>query len=129
MSKWGINDGANGFNFNTYYGNPKVSYASASNKLARIIGQKWISLWLHTESWFDWRRTGYPDLKTGPVAGFGAALPIRFMYPEPNQDEKYLVNYNAAVDRLEPTVYVPAGQTKDHHYSKIWVIQNTGKPY
>lgn len=129
LNKWGINDGANGFNFNTYYSQPNVNYTSASNKLERIMGQKWISLYLHVEAWFDWRRTGYPDLKTGPVAGFGAALPIRFMYPEPNQDEKYLVNYNAAVNRLEATVYVPAGQTKDHHYSKIWVIQNTGKPY
>ena len=91
--------------------------------------KKWIALWLNIEPWFDWRRTGYPDLKTGPVAEYGAALPLRYMYPEPNQDEKYMVNYNEAVERLEPTIYVPTGQSNDHTYSKIWVIQDTGKPY
>jgi hypothetical protein len=129
MKRWGIVDGANGFNFTDYYKNPKVSYTNASNKLERIIGQKWIALWLNVEPWFDYRRTGYPALKTGPVTQYGPALPLRFMYPMPNQDQRYLVNYNTAVDRLESTSYVPSGQSKDHNYSKIWVVQNTGKPY
>ena len=60
---------------------------------------------------------------------YSAGIPLRFAYPNPNQDEKYLVNYNAAIERLEPTVYVPAGQSKDHVMSKIWVIQGTGKPF
>lgn len=49
----------------TYYGNSKVSYSGATNKLERIIEQKWISLWLNVESWFDYRRTGYPALVVG----------------------------------------------------------------
>jgi hypothetical protein len=129
MNRWGIIDGSNGFNFNTYYSSSKVSYTSASNKLERIIGQKWISLWLNVESWFDYRRTGYPNLKTGPVTQYGSALPLRFMYPLPSQDEKYLVNYNASVEKLEVTSYVPTGQSKDHSYSKMWLLQGTGKPY
>jgi hypothetical protein len=129
MNRWGIIDGSNGFNFNTYYSSSKVSYTSASNKLERIIGQKWISLWLNVESWFDYRRTGYPNLKTGPVTQYGPALPLRFMYPLPSQDEKYLVNYNASVEKLEVTSYVPTGQSKDHSYSKMWLLQGTGKPY
>lgn len=129
MKRWGITDGANGFNFNTYYSSPKVSYSSANNKIERIIDQKWLSLWLNVESWFDWRRTGYPVLNTGPVTQYGAALPLRFMYPIPFQDAKYLVNYNEAVNKLVATSYVPSGQSKDHTYSKMWLLQGTGLPY
>jgi hypothetical protein len=129
LKRWGITDGSNGFNFDNYYNNPGVSYASASNKQERIMEQKWIAGWLTIEPWFDWRRTGYPQFKTGPVTQYGAAVPIRFMYPSPNQDPKYLVNYDAAVKDLERTVYVPTGQSADHNYSRIWLLQGTNKPY
>jgi hypothetical protein len=129
MNRWGITDGTNGFNYNTYYSSPKVSYTSAVNKLERIIGQKWISLWLNIESWFDYRRTGYPVLIVGPVTEYGAALPLRFKYPVPSQDPKYLVNYTEAVAKLEATSYVPTGQSKDHTYSRMWLLQGTDKPY
>lgn len=120
---------ATGFNFDTYYAQPSVAYASATNKQERILEQKWISSWFSVQSWFDWRRTGFPALKTGPVAQYGAALPIRFMYPTPNLDPSYIVNYNAAVEKLGTTNFIPAGQSKDHHYAKVWLIQGTGKPY
>ncbi len=129
MKRWGIADGTGGFSFANYYNNPKVSLASASNKLERIIGQKWVSLWLNVESWFDYRRTGYPVLLTGPVTQYGPALPLRFMYPEPGLDPKYLLNYNAAVTKLEPTSFVPTGQSKDHTYSRMWLLQGTTLPY
>lgn len=129
LNRWGVNDGSNGFNFSTYYSNPKVSYSSATNKLERIIDQKWISSWLTVEAWFDYRRTGYPVLIPGPVTQYGAALPLRFIYPVPSQDPKYLVNYNAAVAKLEGTNFVSTGQSKDHNYSRMWLLQGTGKPY
>ncbi|MDP2336403.1 MAG: SusD/RagB family nutrient-binding outer membrane lipoprotein [Bacteroidota bacterium] len=129
MKRWGITDGANGFNFNTYYSNSKVSYSGVSNTLERIIEQKWISSWLNVESWFDYRRTGYPALVVGPVTQYGKALPLRFMYPVPSQDPKYLVNYNEAVNKLETTSFVPTGQSKDHTYSRMWLLQGTGKPW
>lgn len=121
--------GASGFNFDTYYAQPSVAYTSAANKQERIVEQKWISGWFGIQSWFDWRRTGYPALKTGPVAQYGPALPLRYIYPTANPDPSYLINYNAAVDKLVATNYVPSGQSKDHHYSKMWLIQGTGKPY
>ncbi|MCK9412808.1 MAG: SusD/RagB family nutrient-binding outer membrane lipoprotein [Prolixibacteraceae bacterium] len=129
LSRWGITDGSNGFNFASYYLNPKVGYSGASNKLERILDQKWISLFLNVESWFDYRRTGYPALITGPVTQYGAAIPLRFIYPVPSQDPKYLVNYNAAIAKLEVTSFVPTGQSKDHNYSRMWLLQGTGKPY
>ncbi|WP_428657542.1 SusD/RagB family nutrient-binding outer membrane lipoprotein [Runella sp.] len=117
------------YDFDKYYAQPTVSYASATNKLERIMEQKWLSSWFSIQSWFDWRRTGFPALKAGEVAQYGKALPIRFMYPVPNQDPSYLTNYNSAVERLTSTNFIPTGQSKDHPYAKMWLIQGTGKPW
>ncbi len=124
-----VDEAVGGFDFDGYYNNSDVKLSDAPNELERILEQKWLSHWWGIESWFDWRRTGYPDLQTGPVALYGDNLPIRFMYPSPNQDPKYLANYSAAVERLEATPNVPTGQSKDHHYSKMWLLQGTGKPW
>lgn len=129
MDRYGIIGAAAGFDFDTYYANPDVDLAGATDKLARIMEQKWISSWMGIESWFDWRRTGLPDLQTGPVAQFGDKLPLRYMYPSPNLDPKYLENYEAAVKNLEPTLHVPQGQSADHSYSKMWLLKGTGKPW
>lgn len=129
MHRWDIEDGMNQFDFETYYNSPEVNLGSATNPLERIMEQKWISQWLTPEAWFDWRRTGFPALEAGPVNAYGAALPIRYMYPVPNQDESYMVNYAEAVQRLEVTNYVPSGQSRDHSYSKMWLLQGTSKPW
>lgn len=128
MTKAGVFSAAS-FNFDNYYAQPTVAYASATNKQERIIEQKWLASWFSVQSWFDWRRTGLPALKTGPVAQYGAALPIRYMYPTPNLDPKYIANYNAAVEKLGATNFIPSGQSKDHPYAKMWLIQGTSKPY
>lgn len=126
---YGVELANSGNNFDVYYRNPEVNLNEATNKLERIISQKWISGWMGIESWFDWRRTGYPDLQTGPLTLYGDKLPLRYMYPSPNLDPKYLANYNEAVDRLEITPNVPSGQSADHSYSKMWLLQGTGKPW
>ncbi len=128
LNKYGAMS-ANGFNFDQFYNQNEINLANATDKKAKIMKQKWVSSWLGIESWFDWRRTGLPDLKTGPVAQYGNALPVRFMYPTPNVDQKYIVNYNSAVELLQSTPYVPSGQSKDHHYAKMWLLQGTNKPW
>lgn len=128
MDKYGAQM-ATGYSFDKYYTQTGVSLAAAVNKLERISEQKWIAGWLSIESWFNWRRTGYPALKTGPAAQFGAAIPVRFVYPIANADVKYLVNYNAAVEKLETTSFVPTGQSKDHQYSKMWLLKGTSAPW
>ncbi len=64
------------------------SEIDADNALETILTQKWISLfWVGIESWCDYRRTGYPLLKTnGPAAENNYILPTRLRYPS---DEKY----------------------------------------
>ncbi len=129
MNGYGIIGAAAGFDFDDYYASSDVDYNTAADKLERIMEQKWIALWLSIESWFDWRRTGLPDLKTGPVTQFGDKLPLRYMYPSPNLDPSYLQNYEAAIAGMQATPNVPEGQSTDHSYSKMWLLQGTSKPW
>lgn len=70
-----------------------------SNALEAILTQKWISLYfVGVEAWCDYRRTGYPLLKTnGPAADNKNVLPTRLRYPA---DEEYRnpQTYREAVD-------------------------------
>lgn len=67
--------------------------------LEAIMTQKWIaSFWYGVEAWSDYRRTGYPILKTnGPAALNNKILCTRMRYPytEPYQNGKC---YNEAVN-------------------------------
>ncbi len=131
MDQYKIFSEAQGFDFETFYSQPTVSYSSTSvtDKHELIMTQKWIALWLQAEPWFDWRRTGLPDFEPAANPAYGAALPLRIAYPEPFADEQYVEKYEEAVANLEKTSYVPSNQSSDHSYSKTWLIQGTGKPY
>ena len=48
--------------------------------LAQIIYEKYVGTYLQTESWSDWRRTGYPALTPNPE-GVISSIPVRFVYP------------------------------------------------
>lgn len=97
--------------------------------LESIIQQKWIASWTAAaESWFDWRRTGFPKLKTGEAA-VREALPLRFYYHYDNEIAKNTTNANAAIERLEPTQYKGSDVSNNSAWSKMWVLQGTGKPY
>lgn len=97
--------------------------------LSSIIEQKWIAHWTTAhEAWFDWRRTGLPDLKTGPSAA-RSVLPLRWYYHTSDEIEKNPVHAGAAIERLEATSYQGTDQTKNSAWSKMWLLQNTGKPW
>ena len=73
---------------------------SAANALEAILTEKWIAnFFIGIESWCDYRRTGFPLLKTnGPAASNDNILPTRMRYPS---DEQYRnpVSYPEALDR------------------------------
>ena len=72
----------------------------AANALEAILTEKWIaSFFIGTESWAEYRRTGFPILKTnGPAAGNDYILPTRMRYPS---DEAYrnAVTYQECLNR------------------------------
>ncbi|WP_353124831.1 SusD/RagB family nutrient-binding outer membrane lipoprotein [Parapedobacter pyrenivorans] len=113
-----------GDTYQGYIDNIGVAY---DGSLEQIMEQKWIASWTAaTEAWFDFRRTGYPALKAGPVAK-RAVLPVRFYYM---QDELNINRQNAdqALERLEVTAYSQA-DNKNSAWSKPWLLQGTGKPW
>ena len=72
---------------------------NSDNAVEAILTQKWIAqFFIGIESWCDYRRTGYPLLKTnGPAAANGQILPTRMRYPS---DEQYR-NPNAYPQAVE----------------------------
>jgi hypothetical protein len=118
FNAWGV-----GSSFSGYV--TKAPY----NGLTSIIEQKWFASWTSCqEAWFDWRRTGLPALVTGPSA-VRAALPLRWYYHYDNEIAKNTVNAEAAINLLEATQYQVTDQSKNSAWSKMWVLQGTGKPY
>lgn len=100
------------FNQSEYLVRVKQIYDNANDKLEPILHQKWIALWLTHESWFDFRRTGYPNLNKNIISGTkGQNTPVRFLYTDPFNEENML----EAVQRLQPS-------TNDQ-WSKMWLLQ------
>ncbi|GGB80791.1 SusD/RagB family nutrient-binding outer membrane lipoprotein [Dyadobacter sediminis] len=87
-----------------YLKNPGVAYNDAS-ALALIGTQKWISLFFSgLEAWFDWRRTGVPEIKAGVDNVNSGKVPVRFAYPRSEQTLNPN-SLNEAVTRQGPDNY------------------------
>lgn len=97
----------------------------------QIMEQKWIANWSSaTEAWFDYRRTGFPHLSGVNGQTIAPVLPVRFYYPkdEQNMNEQ---NVEVAAAKLEVTSYSAFGAAGKNNspWSKMWVLQGTGKPW
>lgn len=119
LETWGVDDA-----YDDYIAGADVAY---NGTLEQIMEQKWIASWTAaTESWFDYRRTGLPNLKAGP-AGKRTQLPVRFYY----MTNELLLNQasaTGALEALEVTNYSQA-DGQNSAWSKPWVVQGTGKPW
>ncbi|MCK4989201.1 MAG: SusD/RagB family nutrient-binding outer membrane lipoprotein, partial [Bacteroidales bacterium] len=117
LNAWGVGD---------YYGDYIAGAPFAG--LEEIMEQKWIASWTAAaEAWFDYRRTGLPALQTGETAK-RQALPLRFYYHWDDEITLNPVNAEAAIELLETTSFA-APDSKNSAWSKMWVLQGTGKPY
>ena len=95
--------------------------------LEQIMEQKWIAAWTAAaEAWFDYRRTGFPALEAGTIVK-RPALPLRFYYSLDELDYNP-DNASRAISGLEETSF-SAPDGKNSAWSKMWVLQGTGKPY
>lgn len=123
FAAWGLNNAQAA----AYVAQPQVAY---DGTLAQIMTQKWISTWsMATISWFDWRRTGLPELH-GTNLTKAPELPLRFYYP---LEERNLngANVEAANASLQTTQYSNFGENGDKNspWSRPWIVQGTGKPW
>ncbi len=66
-----------------YLAQDGVAYAGTMDeKLQKIALQKWIALYFNgLEAWFDWRRTGLPEIVPGADNLNNNKVPVRFIYP------------------------------------------------
>lgn len=118
LEEWEVGDHAD-----TYLNQQTVAY---DGSLERIMRQKWIASWTAAqEAWFDYRRTGLPDLETGTAAP-RQALPLRFQYGS-NELNFNPENVNAAIERLQSTQFSQGEQNSQ--WDKPWILAGTGKPY
>jgi hypothetical protein len=77
-----------------------VDTESTAKKLEKIITQKYFTLFFTDfQSWFEYRRTGYPVLPMGPGVQNGGEMPSRLKYPVLVQSLNQ-VNYQAAVQAM-----------------------------
>ncbi|HTN06428.1 SusD/RagB family nutrient-binding outer membrane lipoprotein [Agriterribacter sp.] len=123
LSVWGF-----GAQAAAYIAQPEVAY---NGTIEQIITQKWIASWsMAAEAWFDWRRTGYPELHGVANRTVAPELPLRFYYPI---EERNLngTNVEAANQNLKTTNYSNLGGNgaQNSPWSRPWITQETGKPW
>ena len=97
------------------------SAASDAIRLNLLMTQKWLADFMTPEFWFDWRRTGLPNFGANLISGSnGSKIPVRYIYGD---DEKILngPNVTKAISALSPA--------EDKQWSKMWLIEGTGKPW
>jgi hypothetical protein len=70
--------------FDDYNAQVEVSFEDATDKIERIIEQKWLALnsISSIEAWNDFRRLGHPSIPNSLDAPTPTSRPLRFMYPE-----------------------------------------------
>ena len=92
----------------------EVAYSGSRDERLRKIGtQKWIALYFSDlQGWFEWRRTGIPELTPSFVNANNDQIPVRFQYPV---EQQALNNdsYQAAVQSQGP----------DDINTRMWSIQ------
>lgn len=98
-----------------YLAQPSVVLAGTdSEKLQKIALQKWIALYFNgLEAWFDWRRTGMPEIVPGPANLNNNKVPVRYIYPLSEQSLN-TANRADAVQRQ--------GNTDDLN-TRMWLLQ------
>lgn len=84
-----------------------------AEKLAKIALQKWIALYFNgLEAWYDWKRTGMPEIIPGPANLNNNKVPVRYIYPQSEQSLNG-TNRAAAVSR----------QGTDDLNTRPWIFQ------
>jgi hypothetical protein len=87
-----------------------IETETTAQKLEKIITQKYYTLFFTDfQSWFEYRRTGYPNLPMGPGLQNDGKMPTRLVYPVSVQSLNK-ANYDAAV----------AAMGSDNMKTRVW---------
>ncbi|MDP2336607.1 MAG: SusD/RagB family nutrient-binding outer membrane lipoprotein [Bacteroidota bacterium] len=119
-----VTDALETFSESAFIAAQAAKYTSAADDAAKLnvlMTQKWLATFMTPEFWFDWRRTGLPNLGANLIsASKGSKIPVRYQY---GTDETILnkPNVTAAIGKLQPAV--------DDQWSKMWLLQGSNKPW
>jgi len=107
MEQWGVPNAS----IVAYLAQPSVLYTPATG-LQQIALQKWIALFTSgVEGWFEWRRTGVPNLTPAFNARtVGGVIPRRITYPQTEQ------SYNNA--NLQTAITAQGG---NELHQRLWI--------
>ncbi|GAA4915985.1 SusD/RagB family nutrient-binding outer membrane lipoprotein [Mucilaginibacter defluvii] len=101
ITMWGFNVPSNYMNFNSIKWDDSYTL---DQKMELIHKQKYYSLFFtDLQSWFEYRRTGHPNLPKGSGLDNNGVMPARLNYPVSVQSSNR-ENYNAAVAAQGPDV-------------------------
>ncbi|HYK76620.1 MAG TPA: SusD/RagB family nutrient-binding outer membrane lipoprotein [Daejeonella sp.] len=80
-----------------YFSNTNVAF---DGTMKQLLTQKYLALFFNDyQQWFEYRRTGYPELPKTPYMFHNGVMPTRFMYH--NDVRRYNAdNYKLAADRM-----------------------------
>ncbi len=86
----------------TYLSSPEVAYkAAGKNPVEQILTQKWLAnLNNGYEGWIEWRRTGFPKLKTISASLNNGLIPVRMPYPN-SESALNATEFKKAADRTQ----------------------------
>ena len=116
-----VNHKTEAFNLAAFLAQAEAEYTAATDKLEPILTQAWVAGWFTSDTWFSWRKTAYPNLGKNLIsASKGNKIPVRYGYGDPEK-LRNAENTNAAITHLTPAV--------DDQWSKMWLIEGTGKPW
>lgn len=116
--------GASGFE--DFIAHPDVRF---DQSLEQLMEQKWVaSFTMATQSWFDFRRTGFPELTPGDrwigPANTTPVLPVRFIYGQ-NEIDNNTANFEEAVGKMQA---MSGTLSPNSQWAKPWLLQGTGQP-
>jgi hypothetical protein len=98
-----------------YFSQPGVAFPTGNSAAAidRINKQKWIALfYTGMEGWFNWRRTGVPEIEPSVSNVNSGRIPVRFRYPTSEQSLNR-ESYQEAVER----------QGNDNINTEMWLLE------
>lgn len=119
LASWGVEG-----DYNDYIATSGVTF---DGTLKQIMEQKWIAGFTSTlEAWFDFRRTGFPELEAGTAAA-RPEVAIRLIYGQ-NELNRNTANSSTAINNIENN-FSNDPRGKNSQWGKSWLVQGTGKPW
>ena len=109
------------FDADAYFAQPAVKYAGNTTEgLKQILTQKYLAMFMNTglESFFNWRRTGFPAnfAKTGAGIGNSGTIPRRWQYPA-SERVYNATNYAEALKRQFND------EKRDNINDELWILK------